>query len=121
MLMKISFRDAVEYMGIHRWAYNPAFRHRRLIPGGELTTARTTPGHQQRRAEPRRGAESRKMRYARSWGPSGLPPWSSWAAGLARVTAVLTATSSTVPHSNTTRRTPHPHVVRSDQRPACIC
>ncbi|MGH3826036.1 MAG: hypothetical protein ACRDQX_02495 [Pseudonocardiaceae bacterium] len=31
-----------------------------------------------------------------------------------RVTAVLTATSSTMPHSNTTQRTPHAHVVRSD-------
>jgi hypothetical protein len=38
-----------------------------------------------------------------------------------RLTAVLTATSSTVPHSNTTRRTPHAHVARSDQGPACIC
>ncbi|PZS24624.1 MAG: hypothetical protein DLM61_21845 [Pseudonocardiales bacterium] len=46
-----------------------------------------------------------------------LPPTS----GTAHLTAVLTAASSTVPHSNTTGRTPHPHVARSDQGPACIC
>jgi hypothetical protein len=45
------------------------------------------------------------------------------APGCHRVTAVLTATSSTVSlsHSNTIRRTPHAHVTRSDQGPACIC
>jgi hypothetical protein len=37
------------------------------------------------------------------------------APGCHRVTAVLTATSSTGPPSNTTRRTPHAHAGRSDQ------
>jgi hypothetical protein len=37
------------------------------------------------------------------------------------LTAVVTATSSTVPHSNTTQRTPHGHVAWFDQGPACIC
>ncbi len=41
--------------------------------------------------------------------------------GCHRVTAVLTATSSTVPHLDTTRRTSHVHVMRSGQGSACIC
>jgi hypothetical protein len=42
-------------------------------------------------------------------------------AGLYRVTAVLTATSSTMPHLDTTQRRLHGHVGRSDPGLACIC
>jgi hypothetical protein len=38
-----------------------------------------------------------------------------------QVTAVLTATSSTVMHSHTTRRTSHAYVARFDFGLACIC
>jgi hypothetical protein len=60
---------------------------------------------------PRSDATVRQKR--RNWSSSGSPPWSSRRApGRHQVTAVLTATSSTVSHSNTTRRTPHAHVAR---------
>jgi hypothetical protein len=36
-------------------------------------------------------------------------------------TAHLTATSSTMLPSDTTQRTPHTHIARSDQGSACIC
>jgi hypothetical protein len=41
--------------------------------------------------------------------------------GSYRVTAVLNATSSTLLHSDTTRRTPDAHMARSGQASACIC
>jgi hypothetical protein len=41
--------------------------------------------------------------------------------GHTHLTAVVTATSSTVPHSDTTWRTPHNHVAWFEQEPACIC
>lgn len=63
----------------------------------------------------------RDGRVACSWGPSDRRLVITLAPGCHCVTAVLTATSSTVSHSNTTQRTPHAHVPRSDQGPACIC
>ena len=59
----------------------------------------------------------------RTWG-AGVPGRlgsSCRAPGCHRVTAVLTATSSTVLHSDTIRRTAHAQVARCDQGSACIC
>jgi len=59
--------------------------------------------------------DGQKLEVACFWGSNGLP-LSTIRKGLAnyQVTAVLTATSSTVLHSNITQRTPHTHVAGSD-------
>ena len=59
--------------------------------------------------------------------PGSCPPWRvgrsrpPWPYAERRVTAVLTATSGTMPHLGTTRRTLHGHVARTDPGVACIC
>jgi hypothetical protein len=89
-------------------------RDLRQGPVGELTTAVTTNADDRPApaapSESGRGADRKLGRWvARFWRSSGLPRWSSRKApGWYRVTAVLTATSSTVPHSNTSRRTHFP-------------
>jgi hypothetical protein len=95
--------------------------------GGRLTTVvtttRTPTRHQQHRAEPGFGADQGWERSLLASGAqvSRRVGHHVGAPASHRVTAVLTATSSTVPHSDTTRRTPDAHVERSDQGPACIC
>ena len=88
-------------------------------PAGRLTTVvTTTTVVRQRRRQPGTSSSTAQSRRLRAPGGQCARLGHTRAPGCHRVTAVLTATSSTVQHSNTTRQTPHVHVAQSDQGPA---
>jgi hypothetical protein len=88
-----------------------------------VTTTQTIIRHQQHPAKPGRGADRRpESRVGRSGeSKDSSPDQLRRAPSCHCVTAVVTATSSTVLLSDTIRRTPHGHVARCDPGSACIC
>src|SRR6185437_12934275 len=80
-----------------------------------VTTTQTTTRHQQHSVDSGRGADRGAERtVACPLGSNRPRPRSSSPPCRHQVTAVLTATSSTVLHSDTTRRTPHARVAQSN-------
>ena len=84
---------------------------------GDDNLAPTAPSLAGSRRRSRAGERGCVLRGVRCAPPLAI----AQGAGCHCVTAVVTATSSTVPHSNTIRRTPHTLVARPYQGPACIC